>query len=187
MSKPTYRDILGRFAQLGQSAGVQLVKLTSHIAGNTYSASVLTLDGEGAIAAADHTVSLEAINLAEAADSDGQILVDTPAVALDVEGRWVVYVQPDPGRPFVGELLYTSGTGLYGVRPKAPTGQSSPTSPVGFENHGMPILATNLAELGMSTLGLEAGRLVIVHAMATADNPPLYYYVFDHPHEEEYG
>ncbi len=187
MSNLTYRDMLGRFAQLGQSSGVQLVKLTSHLVGNVYGASVRTLDGEGDIVAADHTVSLEVINLAEAEDSDGQVPSDTPAVAVDLDGRWVVYVQTHPDQPFVGELLYTSGTGLYGVRPQAPTGQSSPTSPVGFENHGMPIMATNLAELGMSTLGLEAGRMVIVHCVATADTPPLYHYVFDHPHEEEYG
>jgi hypothetical protein len=187
MHKPTYRDILGRFAQLGQSAGVRLVKLTSHVAGNVYEASVLTLDSQGGIMAAAHTTTLEVINLAEAEDSDGQIVTDTPAVAVDIEGRWVVYVQTHPNDPFVGELLYTSGTGLYGVRPQAPTGQSSPTSPVDFENNGATIMATNLAELGMSTLGLETGRKVIIHAVPSTDTPPVYHYVFDHPHEEEYG
>jgi hypothetical protein len=184
MSSTTYRDALGRFAQLGQSGGVQLVKITSHVSGNQYEGSVLTLDADGNVDAAPDTVAIDVVNLAEAEDSDGQIGSNTPAVAVDVEGRWVVYIQPTPGRAFVGELVSTSGTGLYTVRPQAPTGQSAPTAPVGFENNGATLEATNLSEVGTSSASLDTGLKVLIHAVPTSDNPPLFYYVFDHPAEE---
>jgi len=178
----TFRDSLHRLAQLGQATGVQMVCIKEAGASNRYTAEPVEFNEDGetqSAGAADITV----VNLAEPADEDGQLPIGTNAVAIDVEGEWVVLVQAEARQVFAARILYTFGDGLYRVRPQTPVGENTFEDKTGASD----INACNVAELNIEeTDGVLADTIVIVTALVTDSNPPTIRYAFDHPVEEEY-
>ncbi|MBI5723181.1 MAG: hypothetical protein HZA50_04425 [Planctomycetes bacterium] len=93
------RDAFARYAQVGSPAGVQLVRLTELQGNNIYVARPIEFDQDGqAVFIGQSTMAV--INLAEPAGEDGKLDLSADAVAIDVEGRWVVMAGPADGEVF---------------------------------------------------------------------------------------
>lgn len=180
--KNNFRDSLRRLAQLGQATGLQLVRIKEQDDGNRYTADAIEFDADDDTQLVDDS-QLTVVNLAEPADEDGQLPAGTNAVAVDVEGEWVVLVRPTGTFLFAAQILYTFGNALYRVRPQVPVEENTFTTKSG----GQDINACNLAELHLAeTLGLDADIIVLVAALTTEGDPPTIRYVFDHPVHDEY-
>lgn len=177
---PEYHDAIGRLAQAGAASGVRLVRLLSVEAGNRYAAEAVEFDDDGATSPAGP--SLTVTNLAEPADAAGQVPGGTDAVALDVEGRWVVFVRRTEGSSsFPARVLSWAGGGRYIVREQEATGPGSFADRPGAAD----VTACNLAEL---TLGpgaaVEPDTIVLVTSTREADGTVRH--VFDHPTYAKY-
>jgi len=180
--KQNFRDALSRLAQLGQATGLQLVRITALDEGNRYTAEPIEFDAEGDTQSAQ-AGNVTVINLAEPADEDGQLPAETNAVAVDVEGKWVILVHPAIESPFVGKVLYALGGCLYRIRPQAPVGENTFADKSGAAD----INACNIAELDIEDpLGVDADSLVLVATVRTDGDPPTIRYVFDHPDYNEF-
>ncbi len=181
--RPTrFRDALHRLAQLGQATGIQLVRIKQQDDGNRYTAEPIEFDTDGGTRSAQAD-DLTVVNLAESADEDGQLPAGTNAVAVDVEGQWVILVQLEAAPIFAARVLYTFGNALYRVRPQVPVGETTFTDKTGAQD----INACNVAELNIEeTLGVIADTIVLVAALKTDSDPPTIRYAFDHPVYEEY-
>jgi hypothetical protein len=126
---------------------------------------------------------LTVVNLAEPCGQDGQLPAGTDAVAIDVEGQWVIFVQSVAKQMFPAKILYTYGGGLYRVRPQVPVGETTFADKPGAAD----INACNLAELDMvDPLGLEADTIVLVAELQTQGDPPTFRYAFDRYVPDEY-
>ena len=90
-----FHDSLYRLGQVGPALGVQLVRLVEVVANNRYTAMPIEFASDGSTQQAEED-TLTVTNLAEPADQTGQVPADTEAVALDVEGRWIVFLKPQP-------------------------------------------------------------------------------------------
>ena len=181
-AKKSFRDALHRLAQLGQATGVQLVRVMDLDEGNRYTAEAIEFDSDGDTQSAG-AGELTVINLAEPADDDGQLPADTNAVAIDVEGKWVILVRPAGAPVFAGKVLYTLGNCLYRIRPQVPVGENTFADKAGAQD----INACNIAELGLvNPLGVDADSIVLVAALTTDSDPPTIRYVFDHPEYNEF-
>lgn len=182
--KPTknFRDALHRLAQLGQATGVQLVRIKEQDEGNRYTAEAIEFDTDGQTRSAE-AENVTVVNLAEPADEDGQLSADTNAVAVDVEGQWVILVQAGLVPVFAAKVLYALGEALYRVRPQVPVEENTFADKIGAQD----INACNLAELivGESS-GVTDGTIVLVAALRTDSDPPTIRYAFDHPVYETY-
>lgn len=180
--RKNFRDALHRLAQLGQATGLQLVRIMGLDDGNRYAAEAIEFDSDGETQSAG-AEQLTVINLAEPADEDGQLLADTNAVAVDVEGKWVILVQPASTPVFVGKVLYTFGNCLYRIRPQVPVSENTFADKAGAQD----INACNIAELDLvDPLGVDADSIVLVAALRTDSDPPTIRYVFDHPDYNEF-
>ena len=180
--RKTFRDVLHRLAQLGQATGLQLVRIIDLDEGNRYTAKAIEFDSDDDTQSAG-AEQLTVINLAEPADDDGQLLADTNAVAVDVEGKWVILVQPAGAPLFVGKVLYTFGNCLYRIRPQVPVGENTFVDKAGAQD----INACNIAELDLvDPLGVDADSIVLVATLTTDSDPPTIRYVFDHPDYNEF-
>ena len=180
-SAPHYHDAIGRLAQAGAASGVRLVRLTALESGNRYAADAVEFDEDGGTTPAGPTLTVT--NLAEPADTAGQVPAGTDAVALDVEGRWVVFLRQAGGgsSSFPAKVLSSEGGSRYLVREQQATG------PVSFIDlpGAADVTACNLAEL---TLGpgaaVDDGTLVLVSVLYEEDGTPRY--AFDHPTYAKY-
>lgn len=153
-AKKSFRDALHRLAQLGQATGLQLVRIMGLDEGNRYTAEAIEFDSDGDTQSAG-AEQLTVINLAEAADDDGQLLADTNAVAVDVEGKWVILVQPAATPVFAGKVLYTFGNCLYRIRPQVPVGENTFVDKAGAQD----INACNIAGAGPGRPARRGRRL----------------------------
>jgi hypothetical protein len=167
-----------RWVQASSPKASQLVRIVSRHAGNVYNALPASFSAEGQIETVGQQ-QLHVTNLAEAADSPGIVAADTDAIALDVGGRWVVFLQPAAsGSSFAARVVASLGGAMYTIRPQAYTPQGQLTDAPGSSN----VSATNLAEL---TLGggaaLDAGTIVVAIAVPDTATPPASRCVFDHP------
>ncbi len=175
-----YVDSFGRWAQLSGRCGVQLVRLTALEAANRYWAVPLELAAEGAAApVADGALSV--LNLAEPANQAGQLEAGLDAVALDVEGRWVIFVRPTaPGGStvFLARVAAALDSGAYTVVEQQALADGGSVDREG----GLSVTAHNLAERDLGpgdATPLDARVLVLT--VSVPGEPPTAGYVFDHP------
>ncbi len=183
-TKKNFRDALGRLAQLGQATGLQLVQIKSLDEDNVYTAEAIEFDDEGSSVRSAGGADMTVVNLAESPDEDGQLPADTKAVAVDVEGKWVILVRPTSAITFAAQVLYSFGDARYRVRPQVPVGENTfIDDPLGSD-----INACNLAELALEdTMGVDADIIVLVTALPTHSDPPTIRYAFDHSPSDEYN
>ncbi len=178
----TQNDGFRRFAQLGGANGIMLVRLTEVSEGNQYEARPIEFDEDGETQFAGQE-TLTVTNLAEPADMSGQIEPDTDAVALDVEGRWIVFVRPAANQTFPAKVVSSQGSGAYYVLQQVPTGLGTYADKQGASQ----IIAQNLAEISLGPgAAVDNGTIVIVSAVFDTGNPPILRYMFDHPAYAKY-
>jgi len=172
-----FHDALSHLAQVGGMTGVRLVCLIELEAANRYKARPIEFDEDGKT----QFVGMETLtvtNLAEPADTEGKVPEDTDAVAVDVEGRWVVFVRPTGAAVFPARALSSQGSGTYTVREQVATGAGTFADKQGAES----ITAYNLAELSLGPgAAVDYGTIVLVTELQDTNDPPAVRYVFDHP------
>jgi len=182
MTNARPHDALGQFAQAGAAAGLQLVRLTALDADNRYTARPVEFDANGQTQfAGDATLTVT--NLAEPADADGAVPAGTDAVAVDVEGRWIVFVRPAAPAAFAARVIATGSGADYTVREQVGTGAGTFA-----DKEGAPDLtAHNLAELSLGPgAAVDVDTIVLVTALTGTGEPPTVRYVFDHPAYAKY-
>jgi len=185
MSGPKFHDSLYRLGQIGTTLGVQLVRLTGRQGDNQYDALPVEFDANGETQVAENQ-PLTVLNLAEPADEEGELPPDIEAVAIDVEGKWVIFVReaspaiPSSARPArvtdweVGQARYRVCWQEY----NGSTGQFTDT------NEYKPV-AINLAELSFGRpAAVDINTIVLVTAIV--DSGGTTRYVFDHPAYAKY-
>jgi len=178
----TYYDALGRWAQASASKAAQLVRVVAHVAGNRYTARPISFDAAGGTEIIG-TETLSVVNLAEPADADGQVQPNTDAVAVDVGGRWVVFLRPIPAAFFPAKVIASQGDGAYTVREQIATGAGTFADAPGAPD----LTAYNLAELSLGPgAAVDDGTIVLVLTVMDNGNPPVARYVFDHPAYAKY-
>lgn len=177
-----FHDGLSRLAQVGTPVGVQLVRIEEVDQGNRYTARAIEFDQNGETQYAEQE-TLTVTNLAEPADSTGQVPANSDAIAVDVEGRWVVFLRQDVVASFAGQIVSSQGSATYTVREQAITGQGSFIDKAGTSN----ITARNLAELSLGPgAAVDNGTIVLVATLLDEASPPNIRYVFDHPAYAKY-
>jgi len=183
-----FHDSLYRLQQIGQSIGVQLVRITELDEDNRYTARPIEFDADGETQVVGED-TLVVTNLAEPADQNGVVPADCEAIALDVEGRWVVFLAPasdeqeDAGGCFPAKVIASVGNAAYTVREQAPTGAGTFANKQGAEN----VTAYNLAELSLGPgAAVDTAEIVLVKSMADTGSPPTTRFFFDHPAYAKY-
>jgi len=177
-----YHDGLYRLAQIGTPTGVQLVRITALQEGNRYTVRPIEFDSNGQAQFADDR-SITVTNLGEPGDSAGQVPDNTDAVALDVEGRWVVFLRPPPAAAFAAKVIGSQGSATYTMREQALDAQGVFSDRSGAADFS----ARNLAELSLGPgAAVDIGTIVIVLALSDTSRPANVYYVFDHPAYAKY-
>lgn len=175
MTEIRYRDRLGRYARVAPAPGVQLIRVQSLDADNVYHVLPLAFDATGQAVPAS-TQTLTATNLAEPADADGVLPAGTDALAVDVEGRWVIFVSPPSSGMFPAKVVSADGGAAYTVREQTCTGAGTFADASGAAD----VTAHNLAELSLGPGGaVDVGT--VVQAAVLADNSGTERIVFDHP------
>jgi hypothetical protein len=180
-----FRDSLYRLAQVGDALGVQLVRILEVDENNRYTAVPVEFDSDGATQPAEEQ-TLTITNLAEPADSPGQVPSGTDAVALDIEGRWIVFLRQEAAEAvasFPAKIVSSLGGSAYGVLEQVCTGPGSFA-----DKDGAPqVTAHNLAELSLGPgAAVDIGTIVLAIALTDTGNPPTVRYVFDHPAYAKY-
>ena len=175
--KAPFHDALSRLVQVGWAHGIKLVCLTELDEANRYTARPVEFDDDGETQTVG-TKTLTVTNLAEPSDIDGQVPANTDAVALDVDGRWVVFVRPKVTASFPARIVSSQGSGAYTVREQTVTGAGTFADRSGVSN----VTAHNLAELSLGPgAAVDEDAIVVVSIFADTSNPPADRYVFDHP------
>jgi len=183
MIDPTEIDnVLRTLEQVGPANGTQLVRLIELDEGNRYTARPLEFDEDGQLVyASDETLTVT--NLSEPADANGQIETGTDAVALDVEGRWVVFLRPAGSAVFPAKVTQSEGSGAYTVLEQVPTGPGTFADKEGASS----VTAYNLAELSLGPgAAVDVDSIVLVSTLTQDGSPPTLRYVFDHPTYAKY-
>jgi hypothetical protein len=183
MRRPkTYFDSLQRWAQAAGGKAAQLVRIDSFQEGNRYTARPVGFDPSGGtevVGAGTLTVT----NLAEPADADGQVPSGTDAVAIDVGGRWVVFLRPAGSAMFPAKVIASLGEAAYTVREQVATGAGTFADAEGATD----VTAYNLAELSLGPgSAIDADTIVLVMTLLDGGSPPTLRYVFDHPAYAKY-
>jgi hypothetical protein len=185
--EPLCHDALQRLAQVGQAMGVRLVRLGELIADNRYWATAMEFDAQGQYVASDEP-AMKVVNLAEPADAPGAIPAGTDAVALDAEGKWIIFLRPpaaegDAGQGMVARVIEALGAGSYTVRPQDMDDQGQWVDRDGADD----LTAANLAELSLGTgAAVDEDTPVVITSLADLSEEPQTRYVFDHPAYAKY-
>lgn len=182
-SQIAVHDGLYKLAQIGTATGVQLVRTVQVQQANRYLVRPVEFDGGGQTQFAE-TETLSVTNLAEPADSTGQLPAGTDAVAIDVEGRWVVFVRPPIFMAqFPAKVVTSLGDAAYTVREQTLDAEGDFIDRTGVSN----VNAKNLAELSLgSGAAVDQDAIVLVTALYDDDTPANLYYTFDHPIYSKY-
>jgi hypothetical protein len=181
-----FHDSLYRLGQVGQAWGVQLVRIAELLEDNRYTAVPIEFASDGTTQEADQS-TLTVTNLAEPADQPGEVPADTEAVAIDVEGRWIVFLRQEPAAgpsaTFPAKVVASLNGSAYSVREQVCTGAGSFT-----DKSGAPLVtAHNLAELSLGPgAAVDDGTIVLVTVLTDTGNPPEPRYVFGHPAYAKY-
>ncbi len=177
-----YYDALWQWAEVSASRAAQLVRITAHEESNRYTARPIAFNAVGETeTVGDDTLTVT--NLAEPTGTDGQVSADTDAVAIDVGGRWIVFIRPVGSAIFPAKVTASQGSAAYTVREQVATGAGTFTDAPGATN----LTAHNLAELSLGP-GAAVTDDTIVLILTVMDNstPPTVRYVFDHPTYAKY-
>jgi hypothetical protein len=176
-------DAFQHLSQAGGGAGTQLVRVVSHDTANRYTARPVEFDADGQTQPVGDE-ELTVTNLAEATSAGGNLPADTEAVAVDVEGRWVVHVRPGGSASFPARVVEPAGTAAtYTVREQV----LSPGGAFSDKPGAADVTATNLAELSLGDgAAVDDDTLVLVVTVADTGEPPTLRYVFDHPAYAKY-
>lgn len=177
-----YYDALGRWAEVSGAKAAQLVRITAYDQSNRYTAKPIAFGAMGETEIVSNE-TLTVTNLAEPTDTDGQVPADTDAVAIDVGGRWIVFIRQSSGAFFPAKVTASQGSAAYTVREQVTTGAGTFTDAPGATN----LTAHNLAELSLGP-GAAVGNDTFVLVLTITDNgvPPTARYVFDHPAYAKY-
>ena len=183
-AKIPVHDSLFRLAQVGSSMGVQLVRISGLSGGNRYLADPVEFAPNHATrpAGAD---GITATNLAEPSDSAGVLAAGTEAVAIDVEGLWIIYVRP----PAAASLCFAARVAgpLGGARYNLVEQISEGATGLADKPGGLNVIGQNLAELSLGPgAAVDPGTVVLVTAVAGQQGAPAQQYVFDHPAYAKY-
>jgi len=177
-----FHDALGRLAQAGATREVQLVRITELDEANRYTARPVEFAEDGSTEFVG-TETLTVINLAEPADATGRVHSETDAVAIDVEGRWVVFLDLPGAAIFPVKVVSSQGSAAYTVREQVPTGGGTFADKEGAAN----ITAYNLAELSLGPgAAVDDDTILLVTALADEATPPTVRYYFNHPAYAKY-
>ena len=177
-----FYDGLGRLTQVGGATGVQLVRIGQVSQGNQYQARAIEFDEDGQSKYADEN-TLDVTNLAEPADVPGVVEQGTDAVAIDVEGRWVVFIRQAELVTFPAKVIGSQGNAVYTLREQTVDTEGSFADKAGTSN----ITAKNLAELSLGPgAAVDDDTIVLVATLRDQSNPPNLHYVFDHPAYAKY-
>lgn len=180
--RKTHYDALERWAEVSGAKAAQLVRITAHDDGNRYTARPIVFDAMGGTNIVGNQTLL-VTNLAEPADANGQVPPDTDAVAIDVGGRWVVFLRPIAGAFFPAKVIASQGSAAYTVREQVATGAGTFTNAPGATD----LTAHNLAELSLGPgAAVDNDTIVLVLTILDNGNPPTARYVFDHPAYAKY-
>lgn len=169
-------DQLGRLVQAGSagSSGVRMVRVTGISANNIYNARAIEFDVNGQTKLGS-TNTMTVTNLAEPAGVKGQVPTGTDAVAIDVGGRWVVFLPQAGAAMFPAKIVSDQGSAVYTVREQSLSAAGVFSDAVGTIN----ITAKNLAEL---SLGPEAAvaidAIVLIASVMDTGSPATVRYVF---------
>jgi len=175
-------DALGYLTQAGSISGIRLVRLTELQSANRYTARPVEFAQNGQTQLVG-TETITAINLAEPTDTDGVIPENTDAVAVDVEGQWVVFVRPAGAPTFPAKVVSSQGSGAYTVREQVATGAGTFSDKSGVDN----VTAYNLAELSLGPgAAVDTGTIVLAAMLLDTGSPPTLRYIFDHPAYAKY-
>lgn len=175
-------DTLRRWTQVSGKTAAQLVRITAHDEANRYTARPIAFDADGQPDTVGEA-TLTVVNLAEPTNTPGQVDADTDAVAVDVGGRWVVFLPPSSHAIFPAKVISSQGNAAYSVREQAATGAGTFTDADGATD----VTAHNLAELSLGDgAALDQDIIVLVHAILDSGDPPTVRYVFDHPAYAKY-
>lgn len=172
-----YHDALHRLAQVGSGPGVGLVRMTAVDQANRYTARPIEFDED------DETVfvgdgTLTVTNLAEPTDRPGQVPADTDAVAVDVEGRWIVFVRPAGAALFPARVVSAQSGAAYTVKEQDATGAGTFADKTDAGN----LTAYNLAELSLGPgAAVDDDTIVLVTVLFDDGETPTARYFFDHP------
>lgn len=171
-----YYDALGQWVQVSASPAGRLVRIVSLVGGNRYLASVLSHDASGTLQplAGQLTVT----NLGEPPTLPGQTPAGTDALALDVDGRWIVCIRQAGSAMFPARVTASAGGSVYTLREQSyGTGGFAPAA------GSADISAINLAEINLGPgAAVDVGTIVL--AMTLSDHSssvPTVRYVFAHP------
>ena len=181
-----FHDSLYRLGQVGHAWGVQLVRIVELAADNRYTAVPIEFAPDGSTQQADEA-TLTVTNLAEPADQPGEVPADTEAVALDVEGRWIVFLKPAQASggstTFPAKVVQSLGGAAYSVLEQVCTGAGSFSDKSGAQA----VTAHNLAELSLGPgAAVDDGTIVLVIVLTDTGQPPTVRFVFDHPAYAKY-
>ena len=170
-------DALGRWVQIGSTPVARMVRIVGHDEGNCYTAKPIAFNAAGEVEIISNE-TFTVVNLAEPSDSDGFVKPDTDAVALALDGKWVVFIRQTSAVIFPARIISSQGSGAYTVREQVATGAGTFTDATGAAD----LTAYNLAELSLGP-GAAVENDTIVLVMTITDNgmPPTTRYIFDHP------
>ena len=185
MTAPKFHDSLYRLAQIGTTLGVQLVRLVQCLGGNQYTALPVEFASSGKTQVAENQ-SLTVLNLAEPANQPGELPPDTEAVAIDVEGKWVIFVRlAPPDSPAVSARPARIVGPEVGQAQYRVCWQSLNSSGQFQDTSELAPIAVNLAELSFGRpAAVDINTIVLVHAVA--DTAGITRYLFDHPAYAKY-
>jgi hypothetical protein len=169
-------DGFNRWAQISPGRGTLLVRLAGVDSDNTYHARAIEFDADGGTQTTGDLFPV--LNLAEPAGLAGQLPDDTEAVAIDVEGRWVIFVRLPGTAACLAKVTAAQGAGAYTVLEQISTGLGQ----FADKPDAATLTAYNLAEhsLGPGT-AVDVGTLVFISTITQSGTPPTLRYVFDHP------
>jgi hypothetical protein len=175
-------DSLGRLWQASGRQGVQLVRVTGVQSGNVYTARPIEFAASGQTQFVGE-LTLSVTNLAEPAGAAGALPAGADALAIDVEGRWVIFVrQASAAGAVVARVVASLGGAAYTVREQVPAsgGWADKTG-------AADITAWNLAELSLGPgAAVDDGTRVLVTLSTDGAVQPVTRYVFDHPAYAKY-
>ena len=181
-ARTQFRDAFNWLAQVGGGVGAELVRITGLVQKNRYQARAVEFDADGRTQFAQ-TQTIEVTNLAEPADADGQVPSGTDAIALDVEGKWVIYVRPAGTAMFPARVIDSSSGANYTVLEQVITAGGQFEDKTGAAE----VTAVNLAELSLGPgAAVDDDTIVLVTTLTDTGSPPSLRYVFDHPSYAKY-
>ncbi|MDY6913368.1 MAG: hypothetical protein SVT52_02775 [Planctomycetota bacterium] len=183
-TKIPFRDSLYRLAQIGDPSGIRLVRIQQLHQNNQYTAAPIEFDDDGATQLVDDGAMI-VTNLAEPADEPGQVPAETDAVALDVEGRWIVFLRQagTTTSAFASRVVSSQSGAAYTVRPQLLEGSGEFSD----DPEASDITASNLAELSLGPgAAVDVDTIVLITMLMDEGNPPTVRYFFDHPAYAKY-